>query len=114
MKDKSQKNVYQELESDGFSVIKGDGVESAKLIKNKSVKLVYGSPPYPNAKRNYRTWKIENYLKEISPFIKGLIPKLTDDGFIVINVKANRIQGTKTTSSERSLVVEELMIYMKK
>lgn len=110
----SKRNIYQDLETHGFSIIQGDGIELIKLIKNKSIKLVYGSPPYPNAKRNYRTWKIEDYIKEINPFIKGLIPKLTDDGFIVINVKANRIEGSKTISSERSLIVEELMIHMKK
>ncbi|MFA5660352.1 MAG: site-specific DNA-methyltransferase [Bacilli bacterium] len=107
-------NIYEDLDSRNFSVTHGDGVKLIKHLKDKSIKLVYGSPPYPNAKRNYRTWKIENYIKEISPFIKFLIPKLTDDGFIVINVKSNRVQGTKTTSSERSLVIEELMIHMKK
>lgn len=106
--------IYHEIEVNRFSIINGDALSHIKNLKNKSIKLAYGSPPYPNAKRNYKTWKIDEYIKEIVPFIKGIKPKLTENGFIVINVKSNRIQGTQNTSSERSLVIEELMIYMKK
>ena len=44
--------------------------------------------------------------------IDSAIPKLTDDGFIVINVKANREKSTAGVSSKRSLVVEKLAIMM--
>src|SRR5690554_621877 len=106
--------IYSELQQYNYSIIHGDGKEMINLLKDNSIKLMYGSPPYPNAKRNYRTWKNANYIDEISPFIENVIPKLREDGFIVINVKANRIQQTKRTSSERSLVIEELMLHMKK
>lgn len=110
-----QEKIYTELEKKYFYVILGDAIEKTNLIKDKTLKLIYGSPPYPNAKRNYRTWKIENYVEEISPFIKNAIPKLKDDGFIVINIKANRTNPKNNkTSSERSLIVEELMLHMKK
>jgi hypothetical protein len=29
-------------------------------------------------KENYKTWKIDNYIEEISPFIESAIPKLTE------------------------------------
>src|SRR5690606_28509989 len=102
-----------DLEKKGFTIINGDSSKLIKKIDDGSIKLAYGSPPYPNAKRNYRTWKNDEYIDEIKPFIKDIIPKLTPDGFLVINVKANRIQGNKDKSSERSLVVERLMIYLK-
>lgn len=111
---KESEQIYQNLDDKNFSIITGDAIKKIKLLKDNSVKLMYGSPPYPNAKRNYRTWKNDDYIKEIDPFIRNVIPKLTDDGFIVINAKANRKHPTKNTSSERSLVIEELMIYMKK
>ena len=34
-----------------------NGVEGLKKLKNNSVKLIYGSPPYPNATRDYGVWK---------------------------------------------------------
>jgi len=95
-------------------LLNGDSKNVINIIPDKSIKLIYGSPPYPNAKRNYKTWKIKDYIKEISPFLRRSIPKLRDDGFIIINIKANRTPATPGGSSERSLVVEELMIYMKK
>lgn len=110
----SSKQIQNEIDSKGCFLGHGDGIEYIKKIKNNSVSLFYGSPPYPNAKRNYKTWTIENYISEISPFIEGIIPKLKKDGFIVINVKANRTRPkSKEESSERSLVIERLMIYMK-
>ena len=98
----------------GYTVLQGDAAELISGINNRSIKLIYGSPPYPNAKRNYRTWRESDYISEIMPFIKSSIPKLRDDGFIVINVKANRSHPKNNASSERSLVVEELMLTMKK
>ena len=111
---KEAAQIYQNLDDKNFSIITGDAINKIKLLKDNSVKLMYGSPPYPNAKRNYRMWKNDDYIKEIDPFIRNVIPKLTDDGFIVINAKANRKSSTKDTSSERSLVIEELMIFYEK
>jgi len=110
----TRNNIYTSINDNKFSIINCDSIKNIKNLKNNSIKLMYGSPPYPNAKRNYKTWKIDNYISEISPFIKAMIPKLTEDGFVVINVKSNRIEGNKEKSSERSLIIEELMIYMKK
>lgn len=110
-----KKSINLNFNEKDFIVINGDAKELIKELPDKSIKLFYGSPPYPNAKRNYKTWKIENYIEEISPFIENAISKLKDDGFIVINVKANRTKAkNKEESSERSLIIEELMIYMKK
>lgn len=107
-------SIYSEIEQKGFNIINGDAKEIIISLNDNSIKLMYGSPPYPNAKRNYRTWSIDNYIEEISPFISDVIPKLMENGFIVINVKANRIKQSSTSSSERSLIIEELMIYMKR
>ena len=95
-----------------FTVIHSDGVKGLKKLEDKSIKLLYGSPPYPNADRNYGNWDSANYIKKISPFIEAAIPKLRDDGFIVINIKANRERCTTHESSRRSLVVERLAILM--
>lgn len=96
----------------GYTVLKGDSAKLISKVKNESIKLIYGSPPYPNAKRNYRTWRESDYIDEITPFLEKCIPKLRNDGFIVINVKANRTHPKDNTSSERSLVIEELMLVM--
>ena len=90
-----------------------DAVFGMQDLPEKCVKLVYGSPPYPNAKRNYGDWKTENYIEKISPFFDGIKHILRDDGFFVLNIKANRNPGTAKLSSERSLVVEKLAILLK-
>ena len=89
-----------------------DGSAGMLKLPEKSVKLVYGSPPYPNADRNYGIWKNEDYLERISPFLIGIKHVLRDDGFVVINIKANRDKATSKVSSKRSLVVERLAILM--
>lgn len=109
-----RKRINKDLLEKGYCIMSGDSIDLIPLLPNKSIQLVYGSPPYPNAKRNYRTWKIENYISEISPFLFKLLPKIKDTGFIVINIKANRTHPQKDISSERSLVVEELMLFLKK
>jgi DNA modification methylase len=82
------------------------------LLPDQSVKLVYGSPPYPNAERDYGVWKASEYIDKISPFLDASILKLREDGFLVINVKANREKATSTMASKRSLVVEKLAILL--
>ena len=67
-----------------------DGAKGILSLPDKSIKLVYGSPPYPNADRNYGNWSSAEYMDKISPFIDAACAKLRDDGFLVINVKANR------------------------
>ena len=89
-----------------------DGAAGLMSLPEKSVKLVYGSPPYPNADRNYGIWKTDEYIDRISPFIDGAKHALKDDGFLVINVKANREKKTSKTSPRRSLVIEKLAIMM--
>lgn len=104
--------MINQINTDGFAVACGDGAQGMLSLPDKSIKLVYGSPPYPNADRDYGNWKSSEYISKISPFIDSAIPKLTDDGFIVINVKANREKSTAGVSSKRSLVVEKLAIMM--
>lgn len=89
-----------------------DGAVGLKSLPQGSIKLVYGSPPYPNADRNYGVWKSEEYIDKISPFIDGAVHALSDDGFLVINVKANREKHTSKTSPRRSLTVERLAILL--
>lgn len=104
--------MINQINTDGFAVACGDGAQGMLSLPDKSIKLVYGSPPYPNADRDYGNWKSSEYISKISHFIDSAIPKLTDDGFIVINVKANREKSTAGVSSKRSLVVEKLAIMM--
>lgn len=89
-----------------------DGAEGLLLLPDKSIKLVYGSPPYPNAKRDYGIWKSADYIDKIAPFLDASCLKLADDGFIVINVKANRETSTEKASSKRSLIIEKLAVLM--
>lgn len=100
------------LQSSDYAVACCDGSEGMLRLPDKSVKLVYGSPPYPNAERDYGIWKTGEYIERISPFIDSSVIKLRDDGFIVINVKANREKATSKQSPKRSLVVEKLAILM--
>jgi len=95
-----------------FKLVCCDGAEGLRSLPPKSIKLIYGSPPYPNAERNYGVWKESEYIDKITPFIDGACNALSDDGFLVINVKANRTKKTSKTSSKRSLVVEKLAILL--
>ena len=89
-----------------------DGAEGMSELPDKSVKLVYGSPPYPNAERDYGVWKSSEYLQKMDPFLSAAFDKLSDDGFLAINVKANREKSTSKTSTKRSLVVEKMAILL--
>ena len=95
-----------------YKVVCTDGAAGLRALPNKSVKLIYGSPPYPNAERDYGVWRSDEYIEKISPFIDAAKDKLTDDGFLVINVKANREKATTKVSTKRSLVVEKLAILL--
>ena len=77
-----------------FAVKCTDGAAGLRSLPDKSVKLIYGSPPYPNAERDYGVWRSDEYIEKITPFIDAAKEKLTDDGFLVINVKANREKAT--------------------
>ncbi len=89
-----------------------DGATGMLSLPQGCAKLVYGSPPYPNAERNYGVWKTTEYIEKISPFIDGALHVLSKDGFLVINVKANREKKTSQTSPRRSLVIEKLAIML--
>ena len=89
-----------------------DGAAGLKEIEKGTVKLIYGSPPYPNAERDYGVWRSSEYIAKMTPFLDAACLKLTDDGFIVINVKANREKATSKVASKRSLVIEKMAIQM--
>ena len=89
-----------------------DGAMGMQSLEAQSVKLVYGSPPYPNAIRDYGVWPSSEYIERIAPFIDGAIHCLRPDGFLVMNVKANRERATAKLASRRSLVVEKLAILL--
>lgn len=95
-----------------YKLICGDGAEGLLQLPEGCAKLIYGSPPYPNAERNYGVWHENEYIEKIAPFIDGAVHALSDDGFLVINVKANRSKKTTSKSSKRSLVVEKLAILL--
>lgn len=101
-----------DTEKSRYHIACKDGAQGMLSLPAESAKLVYGSPPYPNADRNYGVWRTDEYIKKISPFIDGAIHVLQKDGFLVINVKANREKGTSKMSSRRSLVVEQLAILL--
>jgi DNA modification methylase len=100
------------LTNSNYALACCDGAEGMLRLPDRSIKLVYGSPPYPNAERDYGVWKASEYIDKISPFLSASILKLRGDGFLVINVKANREKATSKTASKRSLVVERLAILL--
>lgn len=104
--------MIEEIAKQGFAVKCIDGSKGMLLLQDKSIKLVYGSPPYPNAERDYGVWAASEYIDKIAPFIDAAKLKLRDDGFLVINVKANRERATTTRASRRSLVIEKLAIML--
>ena len=89
-----------------------DGAAGMTAVPEHSVKLVYGSPPYPNATRDYGIWPVSEYIDRITPFIDASLHCLRHDGFLVINIKANREKATQHKSSHRSLIVERLAILL--
>lgn len=95
-----------------YCLICADGSEGLNSLEKGTVKLIYGSPPYPNAERNYGVWKENEYIERITPFVDASRHALSDDGFLVINVKANRSKKTSAKASKRSLVVERLAIML--
>lgn len=96
----------------GFAVACMDGAAGMCSLPDKSIKLIYGSPPYPNAERDYGTWRSGEYIDKMRPFIDASILKLRDDGFLVINVKANREKATTSAASKRSLIIEKFAIML--
>lgn len=112
MLSKGNDRMIDKLEAEKYIVKCIDGAEGMHLIPDSSIKLIYGSPPYPNAERDYGMWKSSEYIDKISPFIDAAKLKLRDDGFIVINVKANRERHRGKNNTTRSLVVEKLAILM--
>ncbi len=104
--------MFGTLLQDRFIVKSMDGAAGMMTLPDNSIKLVYGSPPYPNAERNYGIWKSKEYIKIISPFIDVAKIKLREDGFIVVNVKANREKHKGNKNTTRSLVIERLAIMM--
>lgn len=95
-----------------FEVRYQDGAEGIMSLRDKSIKLIYGSPPYPNADRDYGVWSSAEYLQKMAPFFDAAKLKLSDDGFLVINVKANRERPIKGSCTKRSLVVEKMAIFL--
>ena len=104
--------MFNRLTDSNYAVACCDGANGMLRLPDKSIKLVYGSPPYPNAERDYGVWKSSEYIDKISPFISASVMKLREDGFIVINVKANREKATSKIASKRSLVIEKLAILL--
>ena len=102
--------MIPELQNADFFIQCIDGAQGMLQLPDKSVKLVYGSPPYPNAERDYGVWHSSEYIEKMTPFIEAAKKVLRDDGFLVINVKANREKATSRFASKRSLIVEKLAI----
>ena len=104
--------MIPELQNADFFIQCIDGAQGMLQLPDKSVKLVYGSPPYPNAERDYGVWHSSEYIEKMAPFIEAAKKVLRDDGFLVINVKANREKATSRVASKRSLIVEKLAILL--
>lgn len=60
--------MIEQINASGFAVACMDGAEGMLALPDKSIKLVYGSPPYPNAERDYGIWKSSEYIDKMRPF----------------------------------------------
>jgi DNA modification methylase len=88
-----------------------DSAEGLDKLNDGSVKLLYGSPPYPLASRDYGEWDESSWLRMMKRHLTAVVPKMHSDGFIVLNVKANREQPSRGRSYRRR-VVERLLIWI--
>ena len=102
--------MIPELQASDYYIRCIDGAQGMLQLPEHSVKLIYGSPPYPNAERDYGVWRSSEYIEKMTPFIVAAKKVLKQDGFLVINVKANREKATSKAASTRSLIVEKLAI----
>lgn len=102
--------MIPELQASDYYIRCIDGAQGMLQLPDQSVKLIYGSPPYPNAERDYGVWRSSDYIEKMKPFIFAAKKVLRQDGFLVINVKANRDKATSKVASKRSLIVEKLAI----
>lgn len=85
---KKSKNKFVQTESDLCepSLLVGDCSITLKKIKEKSVKLIFTSPPYYNA-REYSVYKsYQEYLNKMKDVLTECHHVLEDGRFIVINV----------------------------
>ena len=95
-----------------YETICKDGAEGLMSMEDNSIALIYGSPPYPNAERDYGCWKSSEYIEKMAPFFDAAYRKLRENGFLVVNVKANREKPERRGCTRRSLVVEKMAILL--
>ena len=67
------------------TVLQGDCLNLFDKIDDKSIDLVFTSPPYYNA-REYSQYKTyDEYLEFIKDVCIKIFEKLSDDGYLVLN-----------------------------
>ncbi len=85
----------------------GDSREALAALPDKSVNLVFTSPPYAlHFKKEYGNVSKADYVEWFLPFAREIYRALTDDGSFVLNIGGSWNQGTPT----RSLYHYKLMI----
>jgi DNA modification methylase len=47
----NKKSIMNFISEKNYHICHGNSVEKIKMLEDNSIKLIYGSPPYPNAKR---------------------------------------------------------------
>ena len=60
--------MMQEISRNKYCIRQIDGAKGMLLLPDKSIKLIYGSPPYPNAEREYGVWRSSEYIQKMTPF----------------------------------------------
>lgn len=84
----------------------GDSEELLKDVPNESVNLVFTSPPYFNARPEYKEYlDYEAYLKKMRLIIRECHRVLSEGRFIVINVSHVLIRRTKRSESSKRIAV---------
>jgi site-specific DNA-methyltransferase (adenine-specific)/site-specific DNA-methyltransferase (cytosine-N4-specific) len=87
----------------------GDSREVLKKIPDKSVDLIFTSPPYADQRKNtYGGIHPDKYVEWFLPISKELFRVLKPDGTFVLNIKEKVVKG------ERSTYVIELILALRK
>ena len=72
-------------------VVTGDALELIPTLEDGSVRLVVTSPPYPGQYGNRQG--VAEYLAWARGWLGRLVPKLTPNGVVVLNVQFKRTEG---------------------
>lgn len=80
------------------NIILGDSAEVLKKLKDKSIDLIFTSPPYADSRaKTYGGIHPDKYVDWFLPISKELLRVLKDDGTFILNIKEKVVNGERHT-----------------